>query len=177
MSLAFFNVEMSHKVQCATLVHILSNDIIYTLLLPSYFNFKKNSSDTVTITIEPDPHTGGVLMPTQITQTVRRWKVCYLFGFIPYPCRRAVTIKRWCYNFHIWIQNNYIFLARHSACEIDQNRTTNKDRKYVWWGWGFGLGKIVHLPQTECFDDKLDDEGECDLFPQTAPAGASGPHD
>ena len=93
-------------------------------------------------------------MPTQKQVTERYWSVCWAWIF-PYPCRKTRTVTKWCYLFSIWKQTNYLFIARHTACEGDM--------EYSWWGGGFGTGTIVHIPQEKCFKSKLDGKKGCSL--------------
>ncbi|MFK7923079.1 MAG: hypothetical protein AB8H47_14040 [Bacteroidia bacterium] len=90
-------------------------------------------------------------MPKQTE--VRVWKVCWKWGFIPYPCRKIET--RWCYEFSKLTETGYGFICKLVGCE--------SNIQYKWWAFCFNIwGSTTYFNITKCFKTERPIIGHCE---------------
>ena len=89
-------------------------------------------------------------MPTE--ETVSYWTVCWLWGFIPYPCKKYRT--EWCYTFKKLEEYRYVFFCYLTGCEAGI--------KYCWYDFCFLLvGKRTYTNIRKCYKNQRPSCGEC----------------
>ena len=90
----------------------------------------------------------------------------YCKGNMPYPCRKTRTVTKWCYEFDAIHENCKVGIATNYGCE--------NGVEYKWRSACFGWFNAYHVhgPYVKCFEEQLDDQGDCD---NTYPKGGQAP--
>jgi hypothetical protein len=84
----------------------------------------------------------------------RYWTVCWKWRFIPYPCRKIRSVRRWCCEFE-WIKETRYGLY----CSLEG---CSGGRRYTWGAFCFGLFGTAYFHRiTKCFNRELSPAGSC----------------
>ena len=97
------------------------------------------------------------------SQRVRYWTVCWLWGFIPYPCRKRKTV--YCCTGR-WKQRCYLFFGEQWLC--------CNGREYHYWVPCFGIGDIVSGSERVCRDEIPDATDGCTIVGDAPPGSGRG---
>lgn len=86
-----------------------------------------------------------------IETTCSGWRVCWKWGFIPYPCEKTWTCH--CYQFQ-WVKLlKFGVFCKATGCEDGV--------EYSWWEWCLGVGSKTVYNVEACYKNQRSVTGRC----------------